>query len=202
MADNNQTQQTAAQQTAQTPPAAQNSGTQQQTAAIDYDKLIEIVNGKQAVAEETVLKGYFKQQGLSKEEAEKAMADFKKTKESKQPNIAEMQKAASDAQAAQLRLAVENKALLMHKELGVEFSTVQYLVKLADMSKVIVDGKINDEALKEALTKVIEDVPALKVQQTAQNQGFTQIGAGNTENQAGTATTKTVATKRWNRFNI
>lgn len=202
MADNNQTQQTAAQQTqAQTPPAAQNSGAQQQTAAIDYEKLIEIVNGKQSAAEKTVLKSYFEQQGLSKEEAETAMAEFKKAKEAKQPNVAEMQKSLETAQSAQLKTAIENKALLLHKELGVEFSTVPYLVKLADMSKVVVDGKINDEALKEALNKVIEDVPALKVQQTAQVQGFTQIGAGKNNGQQGQTQAKPVATKRWNRFN-
>lgn len=205
MADNNQTQQqAAAQQTqtqAQTTPASQNSGTQQQTAAIDYEKLIEIVNGKQTAAEKTVLKSYFEQQGLSKEEAETAMAEFKKAKEAKQPNVAEMQKSLTAAQSAQLKSEVENKAYLIHKELGVEFSTVPYLVKLADMSKVVVDGKINDEALKEALTKVIEDVPALKAQQTAQAQGFVQIGAGKNTAQQGQTQAKPVATKRWNRFN-
>ena len=204
MADNNQNQQTAAQQTqAQTPPAAsQNNGaTQQQTAAIDYEKLIEIVNGKQTAAEKTVLKSYFEQQGLSKEEAETAMAEFKKAKEAKQPNVAEMQKSLSDAQSAQLKTAIENKAFLLHKELGVEFSTVPYLVKLADMSKVVVDGKISEDALKEALTKVIEDVPALKAQQTAQAQGFVQIGAGKNTAQQGQTQAKPVATKRWNRFN-
>ncbi|MBR2503328.1 MAG: hypothetical protein IKB62_04300 [Oscillospiraceae bacterium] len=202
MADNNQTQQTAAQQTqAQTPPAAQNSTAQQQTAAIDYEKLIEIVNGKQSAAEKTVLKSYFEQQGLSKEEAETAMAEFKKAKEAKQPNVAEMQKSLETAQSAQLKTAIENKALLLHKELGVEFSTVPYLVKMADMSKVIVDGKISDETLKEALNKVIEDVPALKVQQTAQVQGFVQIGAGKNNAQQGQTQAKPVATKRWNRFN-
>ena len=38
------------------------------------------------------------------------------------------------------------------------------------------DGKINDEALKAALNKVLEDVPALKPQ-AAGSTGFIQVGA-------------------------
>ena len=30
----------------------------------DYDKLASLINGKQSVAEDTVLKSYFKEQGL------------------------------------------------------------------------------------------------------------------------------------------
>ena len=39
----------------------------QQTPQFDYDKLVSLIAGKQTVTEESVLKGYFKQQGLSKE---------------------------------------------------------------------------------------------------------------------------------------
>ena len=190
--------------TATTPPAsASQSQGGQQAAAIDYEKLIDIVNGKQTATEESVLKGYFKQKGLSKEEAETAMAEFKKAKEAKQPNVEEMQRTIAETQKAQLNTAIENKAMLLHKELGVELTTIPYLVKLADMSKVIADGKVDEEALKAALSKVIEDVPGLKQQASgeAANQGFTQIGAGKTNTQASSQQAKPVATKRWNRFN-
>ena len=46
-----------------TPPAGA-----QQTPQFDYDKLASLIAGKQTVTEESVLKGYFKQQGLSKEQ--------------------------------------------------------------------------------------------------------------------------------------
>ena len=48
-----------------TPPA----GTQQPP-QFDYDKLASLIAGKQSATEESVLKGYFKQQGLSKEQIE------------------------------------------------------------------------------------------------------------------------------------
>ena len=37
-----------------------------QAPQFDYDKLASLIAGKQTVTEESVLKGYFKQQGLSK----------------------------------------------------------------------------------------------------------------------------------------
>ena len=55
-----------------TPPAGV-----QQTPQFDYDKLASLIAGKQTVTEESVLKGYFKQQGLSKEQMDQAIASFK-----------------------------------------------------------------------------------------------------------------------------
>ena len=48
----------------------QNTNNQQagQPFQFDYDKLANIVAGKQSATEESVLKGYFKQQGLSQQE--------------------------------------------------------------------------------------------------------------------------------------
>lgn len=53
---------------------------------IDYDKLAQIVQGKQTAAEDSVLRGYFRQQGLSKEDADKAIAEFKDKQAQNDPN--------------------------------------------------------------------------------------------------------------------
>ena len=54
-------------------------GTSSQGApSFDYDKLASIISGKQDVAEKTVLKNYFKEQGLSQDEANAAIEAFKK----------------------------------------------------------------------------------------------------------------------------
>lgn len=52
---------------------------------IDYDKLAQIVQGKQTATEESVLRGYFKNQGLSKEDADKAISDFKEKQKANDP---------------------------------------------------------------------------------------------------------------------
>ena len=54
------------------------------------------------------------------------------------------------------------------------------------------DGKINDEALKTALNKVLEDVPALKPTPAGQT-GFVQVGA---TGQSGQQTTNDDALKK------
>lgn len=79
------------------PPAAQGAHA---APAFDYDKLASLIQGKQTVAEETVLKSYFKQQGLSQEEAGQAIAAFKQQKAAQQPDTAAMQAQLSEAQAA------------------------------------------------------------------------------------------------------
>ena len=65
-----------------TPPAGA-----QQTPQFDYDKLASLIAGKQTVTEESVLKGYFRQQGLSKEQMEQAIASFKQQQAANQPDI-------------------------------------------------------------------------------------------------------------------
>ena len=182
----------------------QNQQTSQQSQApiIDYEKLSSIIAGKQAATEESVLKGYLKQQGLSKEEMEQAINTFKQQKAASQPDVAKLQNDIQTAQNTAIQSQIENKALMMHDELGIDLKTVPYVMKLADLSSVVVDGVINDEKLKEALAKVLEDVPQLKQQQEQNTQGFRQVGAAQqqTAGQEGN-TPKVVPTKRWNRFN-
>ena len=75
---------------------------------------------------------------------------------------------------------------------------------MADLGQVMgKDGKINDEAMTQALNKVLKDVPGLKPAQNSQR-GFTQIGTGGNpaQNPQNSAQSKpTVASKRWNRWN-
>lgn len=66
----------------QTPPATDPSQPQ-----IDYNKIQQMLDGTLAAKENTALKAYFKQQGLSQEEAEQAMQAFKQQKAANEPNI-------------------------------------------------------------------------------------------------------------------
>lgn len=169
---------------------------------IDYEKLSSLITGKQSATEDSVLKGYFKQQGLSKEEMDQAISAFKAQKAANQPDVTKMQADIQTAQAAALKSQIENKALLMHSELGIDLKTIPYVMKLADLSAVATNGTIDDAKLKDALTKVLEDVPQLKAQQEQSTQGFHQIGASPSNNVNNQNTkTEPVAAKRWNRFN-
>lgn len=176
MADetNTQTQQTEGGQ-----QAAQN--TQQQAGgtppAIDYDKLAEIINGRTAAAESSALNGYFRDQGLTKEEAAQAIATFKEQKAKNTPDPAALQTQLTQANAAALQAQMENRAMVLAGELGLDIKTVPYVMKLADLSDAVQDGKVSDDKLKEAIGKVLEDLPQLKAKTESAAGGF-RVGAG------------------------
>lgn len=161
-------------------------GTQQQTTPeFDYEKLAGLISGKQSVAEDTVLKNYFKQQGLSQEEVTQAIGAFKKQKAEKTVNTDEIQTQLKETQQMARQAVLEKEATIAALELGIEPKAVSYLIKMADLSDVMSDdGKTNQENLKKALNKVLEDIPQLKTNIQATG-GF---HVGNTTGTQGQAT--------------
>lgn len=185
---------------------------QQTPPAIDYDKIQQMLEGTLRAKEDTALKAYFKQQGLSQEEATQAIQAFKQQKAANQPDVGALQGQLTDAQtqmaqaqAAARQAQLENAATMAAIGLGIDAKTIPYILKLADLSNSMdKDGKINEETLKGALNKVLEDVPALK-SQAQEAGGFQQIGTGGNPSQRQQQNTvknqPAVATKKWNRFN-
>lgn len=177
----------------QTPPAGTQTqpagGVAQTTQAppIDYEKIAQLVAGKQAVTEDSVLNGYFKQQGLSGDEMKQAIAAFKQQKAASQPDVGALQSQVAQYQAAALQAQIQSAATMASVGLGIDAKTIPYVLKMADLSQVVgQDGKINEETLKNALNKVLEDIPALKPQ-AAGAAGFVQIGAtGGAQTQSST----------------
>ena len=165
----------------------QQQTTQVQTPEIDYEKLSQAIAGKQSETEDKILRGYFKQQGLSQEDAEKAMATFKAERAKNQPDIGALQTQLTQAQSAAQKAQVDMAATMAAVSMGIDAKTIPYVLKMADMSQVVGQyGKINEETLKKALNKVLEDIPALKPQ-AAGSTGFVQIGAtGGTQAQSST----------------
>ena len=179
----------------------QNQQPNNQQPAFDYEKLASIVAGKQNVAEDTVLKNYFKQQGLSQEEAEKAIASFKEEKAKNTPDVTALQNQIAQEKAQAQKAQIEKDAVLTAMSLGLDAKTIPYVLKLADLSSVMdKDGKINEEAVKTAINKVLEDMPQLKPV-SAENKGFQIGGSGQQNQQQNNGNQNTVPTKRWNRFN-
>lgn len=159
---------------------------QQSAVQIDYAKIQQMLDGTLAAKEDTALKAYFKQQGLSQEDAEQAMSTFKTEKVKNQPDVNDMQSQLSKAQLAAQKAMVENAATIASVGLGIEVKTIPYILKMADLSQVMgEDGKISDEILKNALNKVLDDVPALKPQ-PEKAKGFVQVGTGDSGQQPAT----------------
>jgi len=167
MAETNQNQAQQNQQGAGdggTQTAQQNQNTQQASApAIDYGKIQQMLDGTLAAKEDTALKAYFKQQGLSQQEVEQAIAVFKQQKAANTPDVGAMQNQLTQAQETAKQAQIQNAAILVAVSMGIDAKTIPYILKMADLSQAVgQDGKVNEENLKAALNKVLEDVPALK----------------------------------------
>lgn len=191
------------QQTSQQTQAGQQGTQGQAPPAFDYEKLASLVAGKQTVTEDTVLKSYFKQQGLSEEEMKQAIAAFKKQKAASQPDLGVLQQEIAQAKAQAANAEIRNAATMEAVSLGIDAKTIPYVLKMVDLSAATgQDGKIDQAKLKDAINKVLEDVPQLKP--TAANNHVFQIGGdggGQDQNQQQNNENK-IPGKRWNRFNI
>lgn len=165
------------QQNNNTQQSQQGSSQQNHPPAFDYAKLADIVAGKQTVAEDTVLKNYFRNQGMTEEEMKQAISVFKQQKAASQPDVKEMQSQLAKALEESQRAAIENAAIMEAVEMGLDAKTIPYVLKMADLSGAVgQDGKTSQENIKNAINKVLEDVPQLKPA-AAENKGF-QIGGG------------------------
>lgn len=173
------------QQNGNTQHASQGDSSQQnQPPAFDYAKLADIVAGKQTVAEDTVLKNYFRNQGMTEEEMKQAIAAFKQQKAASQPDVKEMQSQLAKALEESQRAAVENAAIMEAVGMGLDAKTIPYVLKMADLSGAVgQDGKTSQENIKNAINKVLEDVPQLKPA-AAENKGFQLGGGGAQQNTA------------------
>lgn len=153
------------------------------TPEIDYEKIASIVEGKQKVAEDTVLKNYFKNQGLNAEEMAQAITQFKTQKASTHPDVATLQEELQVAKAQALQVQLNSNLQLAAIKQGVAANVLPYVLKLADTTNLTLDSKSED--FEAVIHKVLEDVPAFKPESTATT-GFTQVGSSGTAKQTTT----------------
>lgn len=167
--------------------AGQEPGAGQGGAApgIDYDKIQRMLDGTLAAKEDTALKAYFKQQGLSQEEMAQAIGAFKQQRAANTPDASALQAQLAAAQKQCRESIIENAAILQAVSLGIGAKTIPYVIKMANLGDAVgQDGKINEESVKNALDKVLEDVPGMKPQ--AAQGGPIQVGAPGPGGQAKT----------------
>lgn len=153
------------------------SGATSTAPEIDYEKLASVIEGKKSVAEDTVLKNYFKQQGLSQDEMKAAIATYKQQKAESEPDANVLQQNLQQQSKLLVQSQIENVAILEAMGLGLDQKTIPYVIKMADLSNAVVDGKVDNEAVNKAISKVLEDIPQLKPEQ--QTSSGLRIGAGN-----------------------
>lgn len=159
----------------------QTQATQQTTAPeIDYGKIEAMINKGTQQKENAILKSFFEQQGMTEDEVKTAISSYKaeqgKKAEEQKNAYVNMQAENEKLKAQILQNNINAKATDIGLDMGVDKNAVAYLIKMADLSKVVNEkNEISEEAIKNAFEEVLKDVPALKAS-TNSNNGF-KVGA-------------------------
>ncbi|MFR1686497.1 MAG: hypothetical protein ACLSVX_04935, partial [Massilimicrobiota timonensis] len=122
----------------------------------DYDKLAEAIAKRNASHETAVLKGMLKEQGLTKEEVDEAVKQYRQNQANK---AKEEQKKIDDILAenkrykeAEIAKHVNDEASKIAKEIGVRDDRIETLIALCDRSKFTDDkGVVSKEEMKKEL---------------------------------------------------
>lgn len=146
---------------------------------IDYDKLADIVSKRTATAEDTVVKGYLKEHGITAEAMDEALKDYKSKQDNQRQAAAQQQKEMSDENAKLkselLGMKIDSKISSLAE--GVSADKMPYLSKLIDRTGLIDDkGEIKEDAVKTAIENVLKDFPDLKSASKEGTTGISKIG--------------------------
>lgn len=171
----------------------QNNGSNEGQAniSIDYDKLAEVVNKRSSATADSVLKGQLKDLGLSGEDLNKAVADFKNKKASEeQAKQEQAQKMADENKTLRqqlLNMNISSKLSELASGEGIDPSKVPFLEKLIDKAKLVKeDGTLAaDDDFKKEIGEVLKAFPDFKMGQNKSGNGFQQIGSNGSQGSSG-----------------
>lgn len=134
---------------------------------IDYEKLAETISRRAASSEVSALKGILKEQGLTGDELNAAVKEYKESKQNKakeeQERINKIIEENNKFKKEKLMENVLQEAKTLAKELNVREDRFDKLMNLCDKTKFTDDkGVINKEAIKKELEAQLKDVPEFK----------------------------------------
>ena len=145
---------------------ANNTGSNNTNTNIDYGKLEEIINKGINQKENSILKSYFSQQGLSEEEMKEAISNFKNSRKSEEEkNNKEYETLTNNYANLQKQFNQEkiNNALnLALIKKGLTEEQIPFISKMVEVEGVLNDkSEINKEKLNENIESVFKAFPNL-----------------------------------------
>ena len=157
------------------------SGTQS-TVQIDYEQLADVISRRTSGTEDKVLQGYFKQQGLSSEQAAEAIRQYKESQKQKRDD--EVNRVRNmEQENARLKLQIQNADIdkeittLATKE-GISAEKLPFLLKMVEREGIIdQEGKLQSDKAKAALETVLKAFPEFKG--SASGSGIQPLVGGN-----------------------
>lgn len=151
------------------------------------DALFQKLDDILAKRSEGIAKSILKENGIDNDELKDILNEYKQHKAAKtktvETEIAELKRVNAELNQkikTGERNAVINKAAT---ELGISSDNLKYVTKLADLTNIEKDGKVDVEAVKAALKSVIDEVPAFKGETKTEPEktGFVKVGSQKTE---------------------
>lgn len=164
----------------QTTPAAAPAA-QTQTQAPNYDEIFAKLDAILDKRSDGLAKSALKDNGGEESEIADIVKAYREQKQAKadesanalataQQTIADLQKQISDK-------AIDDALSTGAIDLGIDIKSIPYVARLVDRATVLgADGNPDAAKVKEAIEKVLADVPALKPSATA-NAGFQPVGS-------------------------
>ena len=129
----------------------QNTGNSNQGATYTQEQLDGIVNSRTARAEQSALRSFFQQQGMSENEVTQAINSYKAQRAKNTPDVAGMQTELAQTKSQNQQLVVQNSATIQAVELGIDAKSIPYVIKMADFKEVMnTDGTVDAEKVKAA----------------------------------------------------
>lgn len=156
---------------------SQQQGNQQAEIKIDYEKIAELVSGKQNKTADSVIAGVLKQEGLSGGDLSKAIQMFKEYKAKNTPDVAQLNATIESLKKDNRASKLENLATLSALKMGVDIKTIPYLLKCAEFPD---SEEVKPEEIDAAIKKVLENVPQFKTTKEDDN-GFKNFGGKNSD---------------------
>lgn len=161
-----------------------------QAEQIDYSKIEEIVSKRSSQTSDSVLKGYLKQQGLSGEELEQAVTNYKDQKRQaellKQQENENIKLENQQLKAQILNSNIDSRVVTLASAEGVTSEKIPFLSKLISRDGLADEkGNVLEDKVKEQIQEVLKAFPDLKGSPQQQG-GFQQIGGAGNQQQTST----------------
>ena len=185
--------------------ADQNGGNDSEPKTYTQEDLDKIVNERTGRATKSALSSFFKQKGLTEEEANTAITAYLDNKAKNTPDVSALQNSLTAEKRERLQAEINSSATLEAIKQGVDVKSIPYVLKMSDFKDCADEkGNINAEKLSNAIKTVLDAVPALKGASADGSASGVQViggdGSGN-QNRASKTSNGEVPTKKWNRFN-
>lgn len=162
-----------------------------QDVGINQEEADRIAQARSERAAKAAVTSYFKQQGLSEQEAQQAFEAYKQQKaqqaEAERNDLQALQQKLAgyeqqESQAMQLanKRLVRAEAMVQAMSLNIRPDRVEHAIRLADLTQVEIDenGRPDEAAIQAALQTVTREIPELLTRSADDRQGFKLGGPG------------------------